>query len=209
MTTVETTVHTGSTTTSLIPHAPNPWTELEKLANRLNNIDYSRLSISHQGIFAVILTNKRNLGLWDIGTFSLWQWDGMDWTDVTPIINNQPDLGDQTDISDGSATGARFVTTYDYTEDGVNDFLVSFDESTMGLNHPLGGVLSNVTGAWWWLSFKDFEGDFTTTMQELNYSTKLKRLHARDYMNPEFPFYDTNYFNWDKTRGYFRGTSSN
>lgn len=196
-----------STSTTLPPvPAANPWNELELLAKRFKSLDYSRLSISHDGIFAVVLKNKRNFGLWDVGTVTLWQWDGRVWTDVTATISNVPDSSDPSMMEDKSSTGGRFVTTYDYTKDGVNDFLVSFDESAMGYNHPVGGILALIDGKWSWQEFMSYDGTLTTLMQELNYSTDRQIITARDYMRQEFPFYDENDFYWDSDHSFFRGT---
>lgn len=161
---------------------PNPWTSLEALALRENAIDHSRLSVDHEGMFAVVLADKRSRGICCVGTFTFWRWDGSSWNEVTKSISSVPDF---TLFEPGSSYGAFQVTSYDYNQDGVIDFLVKFDESEMGLNHPLGGILSRRGGSWDWERFVLTDGQIVPLVQSLEHWPDSAVMTMRDFPLPD------------------------
>ena len=175
--------NSGDTTlpASTVPatKAMNPLTELDALAKRVKAIDYSRLSINHDGIFAVILRDKRVGSVTSVGTFTFWRWDGKVWNDVSPSIIDRPVSIDF--FEPRSNFGANVVTSYDFNEDGVIDFLVEFNEMNMGLNHSAGGILSNRGGDWHWERFEYLDGTVGQSGESFDYDPKSNMLSFRDY----------------------------
>jgi hypothetical protein len=159
--------------------AVSPWNELETLAVSTNAADYSRLSISHDGIFAVILRDKKKGNVATVGTFTLWRWDGKVWNDVTTAIRDLP-LGPEYFVP-RSTLGARIVTSYDYNQDGIVDFLVNFNEAELGLNHEVGGILSIRGGEWHWETIKFVDGTEGQAGTSLYFWPESNRLSIRDY----------------------------
>ena len=188
------------TTTSLPVKALNPSTELDLLAKKIKAVDYSRLSINHEGIFAVILRDKRSGAVFSVGTFSLWRWDGKIWNDVSGVITGDRPL-DSVFFEPGSSYGATTVTSYDLNQDGVVDFLVDFNDKDMGLNHPAGTILSNRNGIWHWESFMFLDGTISQAGESLNYWPDSKRLSIRDY--PKDSTATDVSLNWDSDRKLF------
>jgi hypothetical protein len=188
--------------TTLPAKAANPMLALSDLAQRVKAVDYSRLSINHDGIFAVILRDKRYGAVASVGTFTLWRWDGTMWNDVSTSIVDQP-LGLEF-FEPRSNYGATIVTSYDYNEDGVVDFLVEFNEKDLGLNHSAGGILSNRGGFWHWESFIYLDGSSGKAADSLSYNPKTHELTIRDYPSDRFGYQaDAVTVYWDAPREVF------
>jgi hypothetical protein len=167
------------TTTSIPARALNPVIELEALAQKVNAADFSRISINHDGMFAVILRDKRKGGVTTVGTFTFWRWDGKVWNDVSSSIIDRP--LDPAFFEPGSGIGGTLVTSYDLNADGVIDYLVEFNDREIGLNHPIGSILSNRGGAWHWESIMSSDGSISQAGQELSYFPDSKSMSMRDY----------------------------
>lgn len=159
--------------------ATNPQNELDALARRVKAVDYSRLSISHDGIFAVILRDKVVGAIYTVGTFTLWRWDGKVWNDVSTSVIDRPI--DIEYFEPRSASGAKTVTSYDFNEDGIIDYLVNFDEANRGLNHDVGAILSNRGGTWHWEYVEFLDGNIDQASMSWYYWPEENRLSIRDY----------------------------
>ncbi len=179
--------------------ALNPLTELDALAKRVKAVDYSRLSINHDGIFAVILRDKIVGAVYTVGTFTLWRWDGKVWNDVSGSVIDRPI--DIQFFEPRSTNGAKTVTSYDFNEDGVVDFLVNFDDAARGLNHDAGGILSNRSGEWHWEYVQFLDGTIEQAAMSWYYWPDSNRLSIRDYP-PESMATDVT-VNWDPQREMF------
>lgn len=179
--------------------ALNPLTELDALAERVKAVDYSRLSINHDGIFAVVLRDKVQGSIYTVGTFTLWRWDGKVWNDVSGSVADRPI--DIQFFEPRAATGAKKVTSYDFNEDGVVDFLVNFDDAEVGLNHDVGAILSNRGGEWHWEYVQFLDGTTQQAAMSWYYWPDSNRLSIRDYP-PESMATDVT-VNWDPQREMF------
>jgi len=188
-----------ATTTTLPAPALNPQTELDVLAKKVNAADYSRLSINHDGIFAVILRDKRSGAVCTVGTFTLWRWDGKLWNDVSGSIKDRPI--DIQFFEPGADTGGSRVTSYDFNQDGVTDYLLEFDEKNLGMNHTSGGILSNRGGVWHWESVMSLDGSISQNAMSWFYWPDSNRLSMRDYPPESLPTDVT--VNWDADREMF------
>lgn len=190
----------SAVTTSTLPvPALNPQTELEDLAKKVKAADYSRLSINHDGIFAVILRDKRSGAVRTVGTFTFWRWDGKLWNDVSGSIKDRP--VDIEFFEPGADTGSTRVTSYDFNQDGVIDYLLEFDEKNMGMNHSAGAILSNRGGAWHWESVMSLDGSISQSAMSWLYWADSNRLSMRDYPPESLPT-DVS-VNWDADREMF------
>jgi hypothetical protein len=174
-----------STTTTLAIKATNPQIELDALAKKVRAIDYSRLSISHDGIFAVILRDKRVGDVYTVGTFTFWRWDGKIWNDVSGSIHDRP--VDIEFFEPRSTYGGTSVTSYDYNEDGVIDYLLNFDESQFGQNHSVGAILSSRGGTWHWESIMSLDGSISQAAMSWFYWPESDRISVRDYPPESMP----------------------
>ena len=188
-----------ATTTTIPVVALNPSTELDLLAKRVTAVDYSRLSINHEGIFAVILRDKRAGDVYTVGTFTLWRWDGKIWNDVSGSIKDRP--LDIEFFEPGSSYGGTKVTSYDYNEDGVIDFLLEFDEKDRGINHSPGAILSSRGGNWHWESLMTLDGTISQAAMSWFYWPDSRRLSIRDFP-PDSMATDVT-VNWDAERKMF------
>lgn len=197
----DTTIPT-TTTTTLPSKAPNPVTELDALAKRVKAVDYSRVSINHEGMFAVILRDKRVGGVTSVGTFTFWRWDGKVWNEVSATIADRPLSIDF--FEPRSNLGASVVTSYDFNMDGVVDFLVEFNEKDLGLNHAAGGVLSNRGGVWHWESFVSLDGTISRAGESFMFDRETGILSFRDYPAGNFGYQADNVeLYWDSEREMF------
>ena len=188
-----------ATTTTLPIPALNPQTELEVLAKKVNAVDYSRLSINHDGIFAVILRDKRSGAVCTVGTFTFWRWDGKLWNDVSGSIKDRP--VNIMFFEPGADTGGSLVTSYDFNQDGVIDYLLEFNEKNLGMNHTYGAILSNRGGAWHWESVMSLDGSISQGAMSWFYWPDSNRLSMRDYPPESLPTDVT--INWDADREMF------
>ena len=188
--------------TTLASKAINPQIELEALAKRVKAIDYSRLSISHDGIFAVILRDKSFGNVTSVETFTFWRWDGKVWNDVSASIVDRPVSIDF--FEPRSNFGANVVTSYDFNEDGIVDFLVEFNEKDMGLNHAAGGVLSSRGGEWHWERFEYLDGTVGQSGESFMYDPESTTLSFRDYPSGYYGYQADNVdLYWDSQRELF------
>jgi hypothetical protein len=178
-TTNTTTGTEASATTTVVIKATNPQIELDALAKKVRAIDYSRLSISHDGIFSVVLRDKQIGDVYNVGTFTLWRWDGKVWNDVSGSIRDRP--LDIKFFEPRSNYGATSVTSYDFNEDGTIDYLVNFDESQLGLNHSAGAILSSRGGTWHWESIMTLDGTISQAAMSWFYWPDSDRLSVRDF----------------------------
>ena len=194
-----TTSSSVETTTSIPSKAANPLAELEVLAQTVNAADFSRISINHDGMFAVVLRDKRKGGVTTVGTFSFWRWDGKVWNDVSGSIVDRP--LDPAFFEPGSGIGGTSVTSYDLNADGLIDYLVEFNDREIGLNHPIGSILSNRGGAWHWESIMSSDGSISQAAQELSYFPDSKSMSMRDYPPDRLPEDVT--IIWDEEREMF------
>jgi hypothetical protein len=196
----------GTSTDSTVPlpttpptKAANPQSELDALAKRVKAVDYSRLSINHDGIFAVILRDKVRGAIYTVGTFTLWRWDGKVWNDVSTSVVGRPI--DSEYFEPRSFTGTKTVTSYDFNEDGVIDFLFDFDDAERGLNHSVGAILSNRGGEWRWEFVEFLDGTVQQAATSWYYSPDSNQLTIRDYPPESMPTDVT--VNWDPKREMF------
>jgi hypothetical protein len=191
-----------ASSTTLPVKAMNPQIELDALAKRVDAVDYSRLSINHEGIFAVILRDKRVGGVTSVGTFTFWRWDGKLWNDVSGSIVDRPVSIDF--FEPRSNFGASVVTSYDFNKDGVIDFLVEFNEKNLGLNHAAGGILSNRGGEWHWESFMFLDGTIAQAGESFMFDTESNILSFRDYPAGYYGYQaDSVELYWDSERKMF------
>lgn len=190
------------TTTQVVMPAKNPMIELGALARNTKAVDYSRLSINHDGIFAVVIRDKRVGGVTSVGTFTFWRWDGNVWNDVSGAVIGRP--LDFEFFESGSKYGANVVTSYDYNQDGIVDFLVEFNEKDLGLNHSAGAILSSRGGQWHWESFMYLDGSIGQVGTSMMYDPDTNELTFRDYPSDRAGYQAEQVtLNWDAQRGIF------
>jgi hypothetical protein len=195
-----TSVDSDITTTTAAPvKASNPQIELDSLAKKVRATDYSRLSINHDGIFAVVLRDERRGPAQTVGTFTFWRWDGKVWNDVSGSIRDRPI--DIEFFEPGSTYGGATVTSYDFNEDGVVDFLLNFEETQLGMNHSLGAILSSRGGTWHWESIMSLDGEISQAAMSWFYWSDSDRLSVRDFP-PESMATDVD-VHWDAEREMF------
>ena len=149
---------TDVATTSVQTIPKNPKNELELLAKSLEAIDYSRISDSKCGKYAVIVTESDS---------DLYQWANNEWQS-----SNYPD----NEIIDPAIK----VTTRDYTWDKVNDFLMTYQNGgPEGTEY--GAILHLDNCRWKWAGFENSEG-VHGSVKWLSYDDESDTLSAFDLM---------------------------
>ena len=145
-------------TTSVETIPKNSKTELELLAKSTDAIDYSRISESKCGNFAIIVTQSES---------NLYQWINDEWR-ITSYPSSE--IGDP----------AIKVTTRDYTWDKVNDFLMTYQNGgPEGTEY--GAILHLDNCRWKWAGFENSEG-VHQSVKWLSYDDESETLSAFDLM---------------------------
>lgn len=127
-----TTVAASTTSTTLYVATGNSANDLRTLAQALAAVDYSKISTSACGDFAVVVA---------AGALRFFQWTSGLWVEQPAAV---PSLG---------LSGALTVTSRDYTGDRVIDFLVRYRSAD-----PVGGILVLDAGACAWNWSNIFDG---------------------------------------------------
>jgi hypothetical protein len=172
---------------------PSPWVILETRVKRDKALDYSQLSISHSGVFALVIGESfTGETCCPGGDVRLLKWGSGAWSDVSARMPMLPMF------DDGSPWPATSVTTYDYTQDGINDFLISYFDINR-LNWSMGKILAIHRGEWQWLPFvPNSSTEVADTVASLSYNGVLS---GRDYYSDGGSF--TNTWRWDPSREIF------
>ena len=158
-----------TTTTSTTVKLGSPQDELDSLAKSLNSVDYSRISESTCGKFSLIVIP---------GKVQFYEWKATGWTERSELFG-QYSPGDP-----------YLVTTRDYTNDGVNEFLV-----TSARKVPIGAIFGQIDCKWQWLTFQGQMGPEQTTIDGLTWSDDALQLSGIDYDENWSKFNST--FTWD------------
>jgi hypothetical protein len=133
----------------------DPQPELDKLAKSLNAVDYSRISESSCGKFALVVAPS---------AIHFYEWGASGWT------QNDSRFGDWT------PEDPYLVTTRDYTNDGTPEFLINFARK-----FPIGAVFGQVNCDWKWLPFQPQMGNEQRTVDALTWSDDYEELWGDDY----------------------------
>lgn len=163
---VATTTAVASTTTTTLYTATGDRTaDLRSLSTALGGVDYSKVSASSCGEFAMVVTAA---GL------RFFQWTAATWVEQPSAI---PAIG----------VSAPFtVTSRDYTRDSIVDFLVRWNSAD-----PQGSILLLNTGtcAWDWADL--FNGGGTVKyLKALKWSSSTGQITAKLPSAGGAPFYD-------------------
>jgi len=149
-----------TTTTSQAPvtstESKDPQIELDVLAKSLNAVDYSRISKSQCGRFSLVVQKTR---------VQFFQWLNNTWENKSTLLG--PD----------SEIDPYLVTTHDYTRDGSNEFLVSYNKDGQQGGHEYGGIFLQVDCQWQWAKIVGYY-DTSETMDSLAYDAATKELTA-------------------------------
>ena len=154
-------------TTTVVVGDPQP--ELDKLAASLKAVDYSRISESSCGKFALIVAPE---------AVHFYEWRATGWA------QNDSRFGDWT------PSDAFLVTTRDYTDDGATEFLVNFARKS-----PIGAIFGQIDCEWQWLPFQPQMGNEQRTVDALTWSDDTKTLLGDDYDSNWTKL--TSAFTWD------------
>lgn len=133
--------------------------ELVSLASTLKSVDYSKISESSCGKYSLIVQKDR---------VRFYQWNGKTWLE-------QSDLLGQDYESDPFS-----VLSADYSDDGVLDFLVSYNKDGQQGGHQFGGIFMQVDCEWKWAKFNGSE-DVSESLDLLAYDKSTQVLTAWDY----------------------------
>ena len=158
----------ASTTTSTVKIG-EPVAELDKLAKQLAAVDYSKISESSCGKFSLIVAP---------GEIHLYEWTEAGWSERSELFG------------DYKPNDPYLVTTRDYTNDGVNEFLVNSARKM-----PLGAIFGQVDCNWQWLPFQGQMGPEQSTVDGLQWSDDSLQLSGIDYDENWNKFNST--FTWD------------
>jgi hypothetical protein len=113
-----------STTTTIAPSttstSKDPQSELDALADKLQAVDYSRISESDCGRFAVVVQKTQ---------VKFFEWEENSWKDASRLLGVDREID------------PYLVTTADYTGDNIYEFLVSYNKDGQQGGH-LAGQLS-------------------------------------------------------------------
>jgi hypothetical protein len=148
----------STSTTFSVPTTINtdPQAELDRFADSLNAVDYSRIAESKCGKFALVVQKTK---------IRFYEWSSNIWMEQSELLGK-----------DGF-TDPYLVTTHDYTGDGVNDFLVSYNKDGQQGGHEFGGVFLQIDCQWQWAKFKGYY-DTSETLDLLTYEKSTKALTA-------------------------------
>jgi hypothetical protein len=146
---------TPTTTTSTTLSPESAQVELDKLAQQSVAVDYSKISDSECGKFAIVVEPK------DV---RFYEW--------TPIGWQQDEAG----FGDWKPDDTYLVTTNDYTNDGVNEFLLTFAREI-----PIGAIFGQIDCKWQWLPFQGQMGPEQRTVDGLKWSEDWTQLYGIDY----------------------------
>ena len=144
-----------TTTTSTTVKLGSPQDELDSLAKALDSVDYSRISESTCGKFSLIVIP---------GKVQFYSWAATGWTERSELFGEY------------SPGDPYLVTTRDYTNDGVNEFLV-----TSARKVPIGAIFGQIDCKWQWLTFQGQMGPEQTTVDGLTWSDDALQLSGIDY----------------------------
>lgn len=137
----------------------DPKNDLETLAESLDAVDYSRISESDCGKFALVVQRTR---------IRFFEWENARWVDRSEMLG--PD----------GEVDPFLVTTRDYTGDGVKEFLVSYNFEGRQGGHQYGAIFMKTGCRWGWAKFIDY-GEEVETMDLLTYDDSTAELTAWGY----------------------------
>ncbi len=141
---------TSITTTTLSPASAQE--ELDKLAKQSTAVDYSMISDSQCGKFALLVVPE------DV---HFYRWTSTGWQQ------------DDSNFGNWIPKYPLSVTTNDYTNDGLDEFLLSIDMSA-------GAILAQFECKWQWLPFQGTSGQ-ELYFYNLTWSADQKQLSGTDY----------------------------
>jgi hypothetical protein len=140
---------TSITTTTLSPASAQE--ELDKLAKQSTAVDYSMISDSQCGKSAIVIVPQ------DI---HFYRWTSIGWQQ------------DDSNFGDWIPKYPVSVTTNDYTNDGLDEFLLTIDIIGVG-----GAILAQFGCKWQWLQFQGAECfEEGRILEEANWSEDEKQL---------------------------------
>ncbi len=149
-----------STTTTIAPSttstSKDPQSELDALADKLQAVDYSRISESDCGRFAVVVQKTQ---------VKFFEWEENSWKDASRLLGVDREID------------PYLVTTADYTGDNIYEFLVSYNKDGQQGGHQFGGIFWQVNCQWKWAKIKEFY-DTSEAMDLLAYDKSTKELTA-------------------------------
>lgn len=152
--TAQSTTTTIATSTSTI--SKDPQLELDVLADSLQAVDYSRISQSKCGSFALVVQKTR---------VRFFEWKENSWQDASELLGVDREID------------PYLVTTADYTGDSIYEFLVSYNKDGQQGGHQFGGIFWQINCQWKWAKFKEFY-DTSEAMDLLAYDKSTKELTA-------------------------------
>lgn len=137
----------------------DPQLELDVLADNLQAVDYSRISQSKCGSFALVVQKTR---------VRFFEWKMNSWQDTSELLGMDREID------------PYLVTTADYTGDNIYEFLVSYNKDGQQGGHQFGGIFLQINCQWKWAKFKEFY-DTSEAMDLLAYDKSTKELTAWGY----------------------------
>lgn len=153
------------TAAPVITAPPDPQAEFDRLADRLNSKDRSKLSQGSCGLWGMVILSDR---------VKFYEWNGAVWQDRSPLLGPDDEVP------------PMIVTSADYNWDGQIDFLVNYDPTgnsggeLIG-GHIYGGIFAQYECEWLWMDFVMLDGTVTQTMDVLTYDRRSGELSAQDF----------------------------
>jgi hypothetical protein len=132
----------------------------EALAHDRGAIDYSHLSEGPCGIYGLVVLHDH---------LEFYVWTGSDWSNISAVLG-----------ADGD-TPPLTVTSRDYTDDGVIDFLVSYDGTVYG-GRQFGGILYLRGCDWGWADITTMDGEAGQVLDALYYDDSIGLLYGEDIL---------------------------